>query len=197
MPLQNRVNPFSDIIATPERGLLTGNRGILHNASRQLITTRWRTRAWIICTLTWRDVRRTPMSPRTWTELFFLDEATALAAGHRPCAYCRRAIYRDFLSRSGHTSAPSLDATLHTQRTQPAELAPFSSLPLAAMFATGSEAWLKCSPTAAQLWSFSGYAPPLEFAADTSVRPLTPALTRDILAAGFKPLLHPTAALAL
>ena len=91
MPLQNRVTPFGDIVAIPERGLMMGNRGIIHDpASRRLLDRRWASMAWIICLCEFRGVRRKVMSGRSWTELFFLDEATALAAGHRPCFYCRR-----------------------------------------------------------------------------------------------------------
>ena len=92
-PLQNRVNPAGEIVADPARGLLMGNRGCLHRADRTLGTARWRSKLWICCVLEWRGVRRDPMPPGRWTALFFLDEATALAAGHRPCGYCRRPAY--------------------------------------------------------------------------------------------------------
>src|ERR1051325_9806685 len=91
MPLQNRVTPLGDIVATPQRGLFTGNRGIIHDpAMKTLLNRRWTTKAWIICVCEFRGRRREVMATRSWTELFFLDEATALAAGHRPCFYCRR-----------------------------------------------------------------------------------------------------------
>src|SRR5215813_12925425 len=97
MPLQNRVTPLGDIVAAPERGLFTGNRGIIHDpATRTLMKRRWTSRAWLICALRYRDVRRSVMGPGSWTELFFLDEATALAAGHRPCFLCRRAAAQAF-----------------------------------------------------------------------------------------------------
>ena len=91
MPLQNRVTPTGEIVADPGRGLLMGNRGCLHGPDRRLGVARWRSKLWICCVLDWKGVRRDPMPPGRWTALFFLDEATALAAGHRPCAYCRRA----------------------------------------------------------------------------------------------------------
>ena len=119
MPLRNRVTPLSAVEAVPARGLFTGNRGVLHDDRRQLVTDRWRTKAWIVCTLTWKGVRRVPMTPRRWTELFFLDEAVALAAGHRPCAYCRRPAFREFLAASGFERAPALDAALHADRVPP------------------------------------------------------------------------------
>ena len=96
VPLQNRVMPTGEIVADPGRGLMMGNRGCLHGQGRQLGVSRWRSRLWICCVLDWKGVRRDPMPPGRWTALFFLDEATALAAGHRPCAYCRRADFADF-----------------------------------------------------------------------------------------------------
>jgi hypothetical protein len=128
MPLQNRVTPFSTIEAVDSRALVMGNRGGLHGNRRELRTQRWRTRSWIICRLTWRGARRQLMTPGSWTELFFLDEAEALAAGHRPCGYCRRDDYRKFLaclaSATGWNLArpprqPDIDAKLHADRVDP------------------------------------------------------------------------------
>src|SRR5215468_1167873 len=91
MPLQNRVTPTGDIVTTPHRGLFTGNRGIIHDpATKTLLKKRWSTPAWLTCVTEFRGRRRKVMGGRSWTELFFLDEATAFAAGHRPCFYCRR-----------------------------------------------------------------------------------------------------------
>ena len=91
MPLQNRVTPTGDIIATPHRGMFTGNRGIIHDpATKTLLKKRWSSPAWITCVCEFRGWRRKVMGGRSWTELFFLDEATAFAAGHRPCFFCRR-----------------------------------------------------------------------------------------------------------
>ena len=88
--LQNRVNPFGNIIRTPARGHWTGNRGVLHN-ERQEIVRPFRLKAWITCALAFKGRWRKVMTPDRWTELFFFDEATAFAAGHRPCFECRRA----------------------------------------------------------------------------------------------------------
>ncbi|MDO3639880.1 hypothetical protein Q2100_29330, partial [Mycolicibacterium sp. KC 300] len=99
MPLQNRVTPDGDIIATEARGTLMGNRGVLHDADRRIVR-RSRNRMWLICLLEFRERRRSVMTPGSYTELFFLDEAVALAAGHRPCAECRRDRYRAFLDAS-------------------------------------------------------------------------------------------------
>ena len=88
MPLQNRVTPFGEIVATPEHGTLMGNRGCLHDDGRQVVRRSARV-AWVTCRLEWKDIRRAIMTPGKYTEIFFLDEATALAAGHRPCGDCR------------------------------------------------------------------------------------------------------------
>src|ERR1700739_2082730 len=123
MPLQNRVAPMADIVAVSERGFLTGNRGIIHDAqTRTLLKRRWVNRAWLICTLQWRDVRRTVMGTGSGTELFFLDEATGLAAGHRPCFLCRRTAARAFqqgfptAGQAATLKARDIDITLHAER---------------------------------------------------------------------------------
>jgi len=96
-PLQNRVTPFGELIATPARGTLMGNRGRLHDGSRRVVRRVVQSyRAWVTCLLEFRGRHREVMAPNRYTELFFLDEATALAAGHRPCGECRRADYRRF-----------------------------------------------------------------------------------------------------
>ena len=97
MPLQNRVTPLGELIATPARGLVYGNRGCLHDASGR-IRRHHNGRRWIACRLRFRGWHRAPLlQPGRFTELFFLDEATAFAAGHRPCALCRREDYNRFL----------------------------------------------------------------------------------------------------
>ena len=123
MPLQNRVTPTGEIVADLGRGLLMGNRGCLHGPDRRLGVARWRSKLWICCVLDWKGVRRDPMPPGRWTALFFLDEATALAAGHRPCAYCRRADFVAFAEawRGAHRlaqrpHAAEIDARLHAER---------------------------------------------------------------------------------
>jgi hypothetical protein len=99
MPLQNRVTPFGEIVAISQRGMFTGNRGIIHDPrTRTLLSRRWTTKAWITCTCDYKGTRRDVMSRRSWTELFFLDEA-AMAAGHRPCFLCRRDAAQPFPQR--------------------------------------------------------------------------------------------------
>lgn len=121
MPRQNRVTPLSDLIAAPERGLVYGNRGCLHD-EHGAIRRRYATKRWIACQLQFRGRRRKRlMAPGRYTELFFLDEATALAAGHRPCAECRRADYNQLVEmwaalHSDQTGADAIDAQLHAER---------------------------------------------------------------------------------
>src|ERR1700757_5513868 len=123
MPLQNRVTPTGEIIATPERGLFVGNRGIIHDpATKTLLRKRWSTPMWLTCVLEFRGRRREVMARRSWTELFFLDEATAFAAGHRPCFYCRRGDANRFRAAweegNGQREllAGEIDAVLHRER---------------------------------------------------------------------------------
>jgi hypothetical protein len=110
MPLQNRVTPLGELVATPERGLVYGNRGRLHNEHGE-IRRQWQLKRWISCRLEFRGRHRAggPMAPGRYTGLFFLDEATALAAGHRPCAECRNPDYRSFLRLTGASGADELD----------------------------------------------------------------------------------------
>jgi hypothetical protein len=129
MPLQNRVDPFGEIHAVVARGMFTGNRGVIHDpATKTLLNCRWTTKAWIICECDFRGRRRevmgrnAPSGRAGWTELFFLDEVTALAAGHRPCFYCRREraieFARCFAAGQGRETiaAPEMDAVLHRER---------------------------------------------------------------------------------
>src|SRR6201994_1811378 len=123
MPLQNRVTPMGHIVTAPERGMFTGNRGIIHDPrTRTLLNHCWASQAWLMCTLQWRGIRRAVMATQSWTELFFLDEATALAAGHRPCFFCRRQDANRFRAaweegnRVSEVRAPAIDAVLHGER---------------------------------------------------------------------------------
>lgn len=203
MPLQNRVTPSGEIVAHPARGLMMGNRGCLHRRDRTLGTARWRSKLWICCVLDWKGVRRDPMPPGRWTALFFLDEATALAAGHRPCAYCRRAAYRAFVAawpfvRAGDVppKAYEIDARLHAERVDPVtrrqhiHRARIDDLPDASVVRIGSEPAL-VSRTGARPWSFTGWGPPIRAAGTVEV--LTPPSTVATLRAGYRPLLHPSA----
>jgi hypothetical protein len=203
--LQNRVAPTGEVVADPGRGTLTGNRGCLHGTGRDLGVSRWRSKLWICCVLDWRGRRRDPMPPRRWTMLFFLDEATALAAGHRPCGYCRRADYLSYVEawRAGHAlaerpKAVEMDAVLHVQRvdsrtrrqiTRPARA---GDLPAGAMIRLGDAVGLLLSGSF-RPWSFTGYGPPAPLAPGTAVDLLTPPATVAALRAGYRPLLHASA----
>jgi hypothetical protein len=124
MPLQNRVTPLGELVAEPGRGLVYGNRGCLHDDHGR-IRTRYNGKRWIACRLEFRGWRRRAlMQPGRFTELFFLDEATAFAAGHRPCALCRREDYDRFTTiwtelHPGQARADAIDAQLHTERVDP------------------------------------------------------------------------------
>jgi len=116
MALQNRVTPLGELVAHPARGLVYGNRGCLHDPEGR-IRRPYAVRRWIACRLEFKDRRRTPkLQPGRFTELFFLDEATAFAAGHRPCAECRRQDYIRFMGLVGETGADAIDARLHAER---------------------------------------------------------------------------------
>src|SRR5450631_2704548 len=122
MPLQNRVTPTGDIIATPHRGMFTGNRGIIHDPAAKTLTRRWASQAWLTCLCEFRGWRREVMGGRSWIELFFLDEATAFAAGHRPCFFCRRddaKAFRVAWARGQGVDGPraaEMDLVLHDER---------------------------------------------------------------------------------
>ena len=123
MPLRNRVTPLGELVADPARGLVYGNRGCLHDAAGR-IRRRYQVTRWIACRLEFRNRRRSPlMQPGRYTELFFLDEATALAAGHRPCAECRRGDYVRFSAfwddLHVESGAAAIDARLHAERVDP------------------------------------------------------------------------------
>ncbi len=120
MSLQNRVQPTGEILATPMRGRYMGNRGILHDTHQKLGSARWRHKAWVCCVLSFKNRHRPVMQPNNYTELFFLDEAVAFAAGHRPCAECRRADYNRLRDALGLTPPiTKFDALLHTARAVP------------------------------------------------------------------------------
>jgi hypothetical protein len=201
MPLQNRVTPQGDIIATPHRGLFTGNRGIIHDPETKTLTRRWANKAWLTCVCEFRGRRREVMGGRSWTELFFLDEATALAAGHRPCFYCRRddavrfrAAWQEGNGVAG-VRARDIDAVLHRERLAGAKkrlhacTIPPKELPDGAMVQEGMESYLIAQGRALQ-WSPDGYRKVA--GAIRNVMLLTPPSTLRALSAGYRPVLHPS-----
>jgi hypothetical protein len=203
MPLQNLVTPTGEIIATPHRGLFTGNRGIIHDpATKTLLTRRWASQAWLTCVCAFRGRRREVMGGRSWTELFFLDEATALAAGHRPCFFCRRDDANRFRAAweegngVANVLAREIDAVLHRERLSGgrkrlhARALPLQELPDGAMLQDGNESYLIVQGRALQ-WSPAGY-----LKARTALQAatlLTPPSTLRALGAGYRPVLHGSA----
>jgi hypothetical protein len=201
-PLQNRVTPTGDIIATPHRGMFTGNRGIIHDPATKTLTRRWASQAWLTCVCEYKGRRREVMGGRSWTELFFLDEATALAAGHRPCFFCRRddaVRFRAAWEESNgvrHVLARDIDAVLHRERLSggkkrlhplPVSLA---ELPDGAMVQEGAKSFLIVQGRAL-LWSPAGYYKAQDAVKDAIL--LTPPSTLRALLAGYRPVLHKSA----
>jgi hypothetical protein len=206
MPLQNRVTPFSELVADPARGLLYGNRGCMHDATGH-IRSRYGTRRWIACRLVYRGWDRGPkLQPGKFTELFFLDEATALAAGHRPCALCRRAdyvrlgeIWRDL--HPGQSGADAIDLQLHGERIEPAtraqrhHAAPLDGLPDGAFIALDGEAWLVGGARLLR-WTPAGYAERRPRPRGQRATVITPPSLVAVLRRDWDPLvpfLHPSA----
>ncbi len=205
MPLQNRVTPFSSIEAVPDRGMFTGNRGCIHDDHRTLRKQRWTNPRWIVCVLDYKGMRREVMKPHRWTELFFLDEAVAFSAGHRPCAFCRYQAYRSFIDRwslvSGRAArADGLDTALHRERVariygQKQWHLPVGELPDGAFVRRPempTAAWLKLNGQMLE-WSHAGYVRAERWPDTEVVEVLTPPSTLTVLRAGYRPALHPSA----
>lgn len=213
MPLQNRVDPFGDIHAVAARGLFTGNRGVIHDpATKTLLKRRWTTKSWLICACDFQDRQREPMGRnlpggRTgWTELFFLDEVTALAAGHRPCFLCQRQKARAFASAFAAASgiaalrAPDIDARLHGERLASGgtmvelDRDGLSLLPDGAFIFDGRHDYAIRDGRALR-WTFGGYdrAIPFEALGEGEMCIVTPAATLAVLDRGYRPVWHPSA----
>jgi hypothetical protein len=196
MPLQNRVTPLGDLIADPGRGTVYGNRGCLHDAAGQ-IRRRFATRRWISCRLEFKGWQRTALlQPGKFTELFFLDEATAFAAGHRPCALCRREDYRLFLELAGAPGADAIDARLHEERLASYREATLDELPDGAFLVRGGDPWLVRGAELLR-WSPGGYTTRLPRPRNERATVVTPPSLVEVLRSGWAgaavPLLHPSA----
>lgn len=206
MPLQNRVTPYGDLIAVDARGTMYGNRGVLHNQQREIVRYH-QVRRWIICVLEFRGRHREPMmQPNRYTELFFLDEATALAAGHRPCAECRYRDYQHFRrcwaaadgdASEALPSADQLDLRLHAdrlaapraRRTYNHDLA---ALPDGVVVIRDDEPWLVWESNLLH-WTHGGYDRRESRPASGQVTVLTPRGTVGAIAAGYQPGVHESA----
>ena len=194
MPFQNRVTPLGELIATPERGLVYGNRGHLHDADGR-IRRDWQLKRWISCRLEFRDRRRTggPMPPGRYTGLFFLDEATAFAAGHRPCAECRRDDYVRFMALVGETRAGAIDERLHAERLGAKPERDIASLPDGAFVLCDGEPWLVLGGELVR-WTSRGYNERRPATGRATL--LTPPSVLPVLKSGWNgavPFLHPSA----
>lgn len=201
-PRRNRVDPFGELVADPARGTLFGNRGVLHDEHGS-IRRHHDGRCWIYCRLEYKGLRHELMRPGRYTGLFFLDEPTALAAGHRPCMLCmhERAVrFRDTWATANPGTAgapvrvPAIDAELHRERIDGSNgkrthTARLGELPDGAMALAGSTAAPHLLAAGRLLpWSFSGYGTPLEIGdPDEIVEVLTPASVVRAIAAGFVP----------
>jgi hypothetical protein len=197
MPHRNRVTPYGEIVAIPARGTLMGNRGVLH-ADDGTHRREWQVRRWIACRLEFKGRHRVVRQPRRWTELFFLDEATALAAGHRPCAECRREDYRSWQAAwpFEETGADAMDRVLHAdrldgraKRTYAAHLA---DLPDGVIVDRAGRPQLVVAGSL-RPWTPAGYGPPEPARAAERVTVLTPRVTVEAIRRGYAPALHDTA----
>lgn len=204
MPLQNRVTPLGEIVAIPERGLMMGNRGVLHDES-QRVKRSWQVRRWITCVTEFRGRRRAVMTPHRYTELFFLDEVTAFAAGHRPCKECRYADYQRFVTAwaawSGQRlSADAMDDILHADRLEGRGASQrkrtyqerISALPDGVFVRLDGAAWLLWRGRLFA-WSPAGYTVRRALPASERVEVLTPRAIVEVFRAGYTPLVHPSA----
>jgi hypothetical protein len=206
VPVQNRVTPLGELIADPGRGLVYGNRGCLHDELRR-IRRHSVGKRWIACRLQFRGWQRRPlMQAGRFTELFFLDEATALAAGHRPCALCRREDYARLATiwrelHPGQLGADAIDAQLDTERTQPGtrtqrhHQAAFDPLPDGAFVLQEGAPWLVLGPHLLR-WSPAGYLARKPRPVHQQAQLITPPSLVHLLSTGWQPLVplaHPSA----
>jgi hypothetical protein len=205
---QNKVNPFGELVAVLDKGGFMGNRGVLHDDQGMLTDKRWTHRQWIICDLEYKDSKKKPrtlMRPGCYTELFFLDEATALAAGHRPCAECRRADFKRFkaawiqgnahLGFTATTNIAEIDRVMQRERvaasrekvTYEDEL---GNLPDGAFFALQSQSHVAYLRWGGSLWRWSpaGYEKAELLSPKIAVNVLTPASTVNAIRSGYEPL---------
>jgi hypothetical protein len=209
MPRQNRVTPFSAIEAVAARGTLMGNRGILHDERGRLGAARWRHPHWVTCLLAFKGRWRPVMQPHAYTELFFLDEATAFAAGHRPCGECRRPDYLRFLDAwAKATGAPDrsklravgIDEVMHESRHRPGSRrqrtwrADLADLPDGSFVRLPGDdhAWVVSGATLLR-WSHFGYDAAKKRRA-MEIEVLTPQVSIAAFRAGYRPALHPSSA---
>jgi hypothetical protein len=202
-PRRNRVTPLGELLADPARGLVYGNRGCLHDADGR-VRRSWSGRRWIACRLAFRERRRELLRPGRYTELFFLDDATALAAGHRPCAECRREDYDRVRAlwlelHPGSAGADAIDARLHGERVAGRERrlhrALVAELPDGAFVLEDGVPWLVRGHELLR-WTATGYAERRARPAGAPATLVTPPSLVEVLRRGWSPVvpfLHPSA----
>ena len=188
MSEQNRVTPFGTIEALPGRGTLMGNRGCIHEG--RTIKRQHASKAWITCVLEFKGWKAPMWEPNRWTPLFFLDEATAFAAGHRPCALCRRSDHKRFRAAWGDAPLKEIDATLHAERRGARPTVSRDDLVDGAMVAFDERAWLKVGDVV-RPWSSEGYGSPESIPAEVTL--LTPPSTVAMIRNGYAPAIHTSA----
>jgi hypothetical protein len=198
MPLQNRVNPYGEICFSENRGTFTGNRGVIHNGKQQIVR-HFKVKRWIVCLLKYKHYQRKVMTPNRWTELFFLDEATALAAGHRPCTFCQRQRSLEF--REHWVSAnqeffgisdikvDAIDNILHEERMSVEKpFLPINELPDGVFVEFQEKPFLIFNEQLFE-WSFGGYAAPIVKPENVVIKLITPLSTVRAIKNGFQPIM--------
>jgi hypothetical protein len=195
MPLRNRVRPDGELIATPTRGTLMGNRGVLHDAGKRIVRTS-NSILWISCRLEFNGRKQEVMRPGRYTQLFFLDDAVALAAGHRPCGECRRESYRAYLDAVNRgadvpvANATDLDRRLRASRNEPRRSAAIADLPDGVFVDSDGDFRLLWNGMLRR-WTPDGYVDPIGAEGEATV--LTPQLSVDALRHGYAVTVHPSA----
>lgn len=203
--LQNRVNPWGNLCLVTDRGTRMGNRGILHDESSHIVRP-WAHKGWVICLTEFNGISRPkPFSKGNYSELFFLDEATGLAAGHRPCWYCQRKRNKLFKDAWIKGNVPDekrdaitmeqIDRVLHSERVAPNRgkktyAATLADLPFGAIFECDAQAFLVDHHRCYRPWSFAGYGAPNAIDPTMSVNVLTPASVVRACQSGFSPEIH-------
>ena len=199
MPLQNRVDPKGNIISTPARGAWLGNRGVIHNAQQQIVRP-FKVKAWIICALQFRGRHREVMMPDRWTELFFLDEATAFSAGHRPCFQCRYQDHQRFKTAwlkgnptygfTHKTPISEIDNIIHTERIDKGKKVTFEdqiqNLPTGTFIEINGEPYLVTDKLICH-WTTFGYGEAMPSPIMETVTVLTPRSIVNAFRAGYMP----------
>lgn len=195
MPLQNRVSPSGELLADNARGSWLGNRGILHNAKKEIIRP-WKHKNWVLCELNFKERKREVFSQNSYSELFFLDEATALSAGHRPCASCRRQRFDEFkqawsAAQLSELKVDEIDKFLHQDRAirgvkKVTYTEKLTNLPNGVFVELEGKPWLIWQNELHE-WHPDGYRDRAEIYGDLNVTVLTPKCMVEIINAGFIP----------